>query len=256
MFTSSSSPFPLGSNLSPTSPLLVHSASKHVDLLLFLQDTVSPPSLDSAIFSSEKAQRLTWLTLLLPLYLCSHVALSQKPSLTTQYKKVTPLGLHKWGYQGPKREVHYLRSHMKWWHFRLLPGSLSFSSVPSPLISVTRRSVPASILLTGWIYPISATYGCMIIGRELHMKALISLNRVRRGRGKQGAWIWWAYELNNHWKIKLCCLKPDPIQIQVMWRLKQKEFWVSFMRKRIQKIAKPPACDSLLKYNENGLFLK
>ena len=86
---------------------------------------------------------------------------------------------------------------MKWWHFRLLPGSLSFSSVPSPLISVTRRSVPASILLTRWIYPISATYGCMIIGRELHMKALISLNRVSRGRGKQGAWMWWASELNN-----------------------------------------------------------
>ena len=86
---------------------------------------------------------------------------------------------------------------MKRWHFRLLPGSLSFSSVPSPLISVTRRSVPASILLTGWIYPISATYGCMIIGRELHMKALISLNRVSRGRGKQGAWMWWASELNN-----------------------------------------------------------
>lgn len=48
---------------------------------------------------------------------------------------------------------------MKRRHFRLLPGSLSFSSVPSPLTSVTRRSVPASILLAGWIYPISATYG-------------------------------------------------------------------------------------------------
>ena len=195
MFTSSPSPFHLGSNLSPTSPFLAYSASKHVGLLLFLQDTVSPPSLEAAIFSSEKSQRPTWLTLLLPLYLCSQVALSQKPSLTTQGKKVTPLDLHKWGCQGPKREVHYPRSHMKRWHFRLLPGSLSLSSVPSPLISVTRRSVPAPILLTGWICPISATYGLYDHRQGVSHESLNFLKQSKEGQREArsmdvvGLWI-------------------------------------------------------------------
>lgn len=71
---------------------------------------------------------------------------------------------------------------MKRWHFRLLPGSLSFSSVPSPLISVTRRSVPAPILLTGRICPVSATYGLYDHGQGVSHESLNFLKQSKEGQ--------------------------------------------------------------------------
>lgn len=160
-----------------------------------------------------------------------------RPPLTIPYRKLTPLGLHKWGGQG-QRGKFIIPGHLSQWQSRLESGWLSFSSILLLTADLYDQEVPAPFLHNACFCPISAIHGLYEPRERVSYQSLNFLKHSREGetRSLDVVSFQGPSELNNLWgRVKLCCRTPTPRQIQVTWGLKQIEFLEPFMRKKHTK---------------------